>query len=327
LLLATAGTGALAALAARPRRAALPLVQRTARALGMEVSIQVRHGSTLEAESAIDAALAELRLIERLMSVYDPESQLSRLNRTGCLRQPHPYLVAVLRQAQEVARQTGGAFDATVQPLWELFAAAAKSGRLPMADEVTAARRLVDWRQVQVEGEEIRLLRPGMKLTLNGIAQGFATDCVQRVLEEHGIEHALFSIGELGALGRSPRGDAWCVGIQDPRRPEAYLELAELDGRALATSGDYATTFTTDRRHHHIFDPRTGYSPGELASVSIAAPTAIEADALSTACFVLGPEGSLTLLRGLRGIDGLLVLKDGETITTPGFPRCEGRAV
>jgi thiamine biosynthesis lipoprotein len=321
-LLASAGGLGAAALAAAFKCGftEFQTVRRTTRALGTEVAIIARHPSAAVASTAIDAAFAELALVERLLSIYRPDSQLNLLNRTGRLDGPHPHFVAVLKHAQATAHHTRGAFDVTVQPLWEVFAAAAKDNRLPAPAEVAAARAAVDWRQLDVDAKNIRFRRAGMKLTLNGIAQGYATDRVLAVLQDHGVEHALMNAGELSSLGQSDRGDAWRIGIQHPRIADAFIGLADLDGRALATSGDYETSFTADCRHNHILDPRTGYSPTELASVSILAPTAMAADALSTACFVLGPEPSLSLLRKISNTDAFFVLKSGETIATPRFP-------
>ncbi|MCA9266995.1 MAG: FAD:protein FMN transferase, partial [Planctomycetales bacterium] len=148
---------------------------KTTHALGTEVSITALHDDGNVATHAIDQAFAELRLVEDLMSVYQPDSQLSRLNRERAVEAPHPYFVQVLRVAERMSRQSDGAFDVTVQPLWSLFAAAKKTGRLPADDAIEAARRKVDWRQVEVAAESVRL-RGEATITLNGIAQGFAAD-------------------------------------------------------------------------------------------------------------------------------------------------------
>jgi thiamine biosynthesis lipoprotein len=301
-----------------------PLTTQRSKALGTDVSISVRHWSQKTAQEAITAAFAELELVEALMSIYRPDSQISRLNREGCLDRPHRHVVNVLRQAQAMAEATDGAFDVTVQPLWEAFAAAAKQQRLPDEATVVAARALVDWRQLDITPACVRLMQAGMRVTLNGIAQGFAADRVMAALKQRGVEHALVDTGELGTVGRSSRDRAWCVGIQHPREDDAYVALADLDGRALSTSGDYATRFSADGRHHHIFDPRTGYSPAEAASVSVVAPTATGADVLSTALLVLGPEQGLRLLGRDSQFDALFVQKNGQTITTPGFPLSKG---
>jgi thiamine biosynthesis lipoprotein len=278
------------------------------------------HIDRRQGQAAIEAAFAELELVEQLMSIYRPQSQVSRLNRDGELKSPHPYFVEVLRTAREMSAKSDGAFDITVQPLWAVFDEAKKSGTLPTEAAIAQARAKVDWRRVEISDTRVRLGKEGMAITLNGIAQGFAADKATAALRAHGVEHALIDTGEIGTLGLKENGDAWTVGIQHPRHPDAYISLAKLAGRSLATSGDYATTFSDDFRHHHLFNPRSGYSPHELASVSIAAPSAMLADALSTAVFVLGPERGLKLAASYPQTDLLLMLKNGRTLKTENFP-------
>ena len=335
-LLIAAGTAASVGAARWSRRSGglfegdtrCPVATRKTFALGTEVSITVRHSSVEVAEQAIEAAFGELALVERLMSIYRPDSQISVLNRTGWLANPHPYVREVLRHATFVSRRSRGAFDVTVQPLWVVFAAAAKENRLPEPAEIAAARQKVDWTKLDVSRSDcVRLWPPGMAITLNGIAQGYATDRVLATLRSAGVEHALIHAGEHASLGHSARGNAWTIGIQHPRHADAFIALADLDGRCLATSGDYASAFSADLQFNHIFDPRTGYSPTELASVSVLARTAMQADALSTALFVLGPDQGLELVHGTPQCDAFFVMKSGETIATSGFPVSrEGRS-
>ncbi len=298
----------------------LKAVTRASRALGCEVSLTVLHAQRDVAGRAAAAALAQLQLVEDLMSLYRPQSQLARLNRTRVFHDPHPWLTGVLRAAQTLSKKTDGAFDVTVQPLWNLYSAANRSGRVPEEAAVRAALGMVDWRRVEISRRRIRLHGEGTAITLNGIAQGFAADRVMAVLRRYGIRHALVNTGEIGTLGGKSDGQAWTAGIQHPRREDAYVELAKLDGRCLATSGDYATGFSGDHAYNHLFDPHTGRSPEAFASVSVVAATAIQADALSTAVFVLGLERGLQLVRSTPAADAMLVLKDGRTLSTEGFP-------
>lgn len=295
-------------------------VTRTSAALGAQVSLTAIHANREVAEQALDAALAEIRRVEELMSLYRPDSQLVRLNRDRVLRRPHPDLLEVFRQAQGTSQKTGGAFDVTVQPLWEVYFEAKRAGALPDAPAIEAARRTVDWQQVRVSPEQIELLGRQTKVTLNGIAQGFAADRAMAVLRRRGIEHALVNTGEIASLGGKTQTEPWTVGVQHPRRDDAYAALAKLQGRCLATSGDYATRFSDDYANHHIFDPHTGRSPGTFAGVTVAAPTACQADALSTALVVLAPAEGLRLARSTPGVDALWIFKDGRTLATAGFP-------
>ncbi len=215
-------TGACAALAAGGWRYLRPssgsgewvLVRRTSHALGAAVTLSAWHHDRAAGEAALDAAFAELELVESVMSLYRPGSQLSRLNRDKVLDHPHPCLVRVLEFAAQMAKQTDGAFDVTVQPLWDLYATARKQGRLPDEAEVRDVRRRVDWRRVNIAADRISLSGEGTALTLNGIAQGFAADAAMAALRSAGVAHALIDAGENAALGGKPDRAAWNVGIQ-----------------------------------------------------------------------------------------------------------------
>ncbi|MCY2953552.1 MAG: FAD:protein FMN transferase [Planctomycetota bacterium] len=294
-------------------------VERTGRALGSVISMAVLHADRNTAQKAIAAAFAQLDQVDQLMSIYRPDSQISRLNRTASLPNPHPWVLEVLRKAQSMSQQSTGAFDITVQPLWDLYAGAQKQGRLPVDAAIQAALAKVNWCMLEVSADRIAL-PPGMSITLNGIAQGYAADRVAAALQQHGIRHALVNTGEIGAIGRRSDGQQWTVGIQHPRSKDAYVALARLEGRFMATSGDYETTFSKDREYNHIFDPASGRSPRVFSSVTIVAKSGADADALSTAVFVLGHEEGLRLIENTPGAEALLVLKDGRTLATNAFP-------
>ena len=298
----------------------LKKVSRSCRALGTDVHLTVYHEELATAEEAVTAAFAEMDRVEELMSLYRPASQLSRLNRDGTLVRPDPDLVRVLQTASRLSARTGGAFDVTVQPLWRLYAGADNVGALAGETALRTARAKVDWRKLEIRPDRIRLRGDGMAVTLNGMAQGFATDAARRVLHRHGIRSALIDAGEVGAVGKPLHKPNWTVGIQHPRQRGDLLGISNLKGRCLATSGDYETRFSDDYRFHHLFDPHTGRSPEELASVSVAAPTALQADALSTAAFVLGAAKGRELLRSFPQVDGLFITKAGRVERTSHFP-------
>lgn len=306
-----------------PEFSGLKTARRTSHALGAKVSMLALHEDQDVATKALDAAFRELGLVADLMSLYRPNSLIRRLNREGVVQNPHPYFVAVVQHAQALSETSHGAFDVTVQPLWELYAKAKEQGRLPDASAIDEVLRKVDWRKLQVSNREIRLLGDDMGLTLNGIAQGFAGDKALAALRSHGVTNALVDTGEIGALGRKVTGEPWTVGIQHPRQPDAFLDLARIDDGCIATSGDYVTTFSPDRADNHLFDPRTGRSPQAFSSVTVVARTGMAADALSTAVFVLGAEAGLKLLNATPGAEAMLVFKDGDTLTTQGFPAAQ----
>ncbi len=280
-------------------------------AFGTTVALRVLHDDEATARAALDTAIAAVQHVDRLMSVYRADSQLSLLNRDGKLGAPDPRFVKVLRHAQAMSAATDGAFDVTVQPLW-----LAATGQT----DTDAALHRVDWRRLQVSDAAIRLSAPGMAVTLNGIAQGYGADVALDALRAHGIRHALLDTGEFATLGRRDDDQPWTLAIGDPRDPSALAHVLPADGRCLATSGDYGTALSTDFARHHIVDPKTGRSPQELASVSVLAPTGMQADALSTACMVLGAEASAQLAARLPQVDVLCIRKDGTVLRSAGFP-------
>ena len=289
-------------------------------ALGTQVQLTVFHGDKAEAFTAMDEALAELGKVEKVMSLYREDSEISELNRTGRLDSAHPYLQEVLETACRVSEQTDGAFDITVQPLYRLYADKNAKGRLPTDAEIKGTLARVGWQRVELNGNTVSLKGSGTEITLNGIAQGFAADAVGRVLKSHGIQHALIDTGEVNAVGRHIERKNWNIGIKHPREENGLLALAQLEGRCLATSGDYETRFGEGFENHHLLDPKTGHSPQELSSVSVAAPTALEADALSTALFLTGVDRGMNLIESIPGADALFVTKTGKVVKTSGFP-------
>jgi thiamine biosynthesis lipoprotein len=307
-------------LAGRSQAGRLVKVTRNGFALGTQVSLTVFHTSARKAEKAITKAFEELDRVENIMSLYRPESQLCQLNRNGQLDNPHPDLVEVLNQSIAMAQTTDGAFDITIQPLWKLHFDHAQAGSQPGKAEIKEALARVDWRAVDVSPHHIRLTGRNQAITLNGIAQGFAADCVARILADHGVESALIDTGEFGAIGSHAEKDAWTIGIKHPRNEDKLLGLAPLKGQCLATSGDYETRFSDDYRQHHLLDPKTGQSPAGLSSVTVIAATATQADALSTAAFLMDLADGKALIDSTPDAEALFVTKNGETVRTVGFP-------
>ena len=220
----------------------------------------------------------------------------------------------------EIARLTDGAFDPTVQPLWRVYAGAYKQQRYASEAEITAARALIGWRNIEIEDKRIQFTKPGMALTLNGIAQGFATGRCLEALAKHGIENAFLDTGEIGASGKRDDQNAWTAGIADPGNQNGVIALARPLNGILATSSDYATVWSDDYTHHHILDPQTARSSYLTASVSVLAQSGGMADGLATAMMVMGPEKSLSLAQNMAGVEALIITKSGERFATSRFP-------
>jgi thiamine biosynthesis lipoprotein len=292
---------------------------RQSHALGAEVKLTVYHPDKDVAEAAMEAAFTEIDRVESILSLYRADSEICRLNREKRLTKAHPWMRQVLEEAHSLSRATDGAFDITVQPLYKLHAAKQLEGRSPTPAELGAVLAHVGWEKVRLEGAGVSLDGAGTEITLNGIAQGFAADAVATVLKHHGITQAFIDTGEVGTVGLKGKNRDWTVGIRHPRDKAGLMAIARLQGRCLATSGDYETTFDENYASHHLLDPRTGQSPGELASVSVAAPTAMEADGLSTAAFLVGLERGRAMIEDRPGADAFFVTKSGQVVRTSGF--------
>lgn len=254
-------------------------------ALGADAQLRLLHPDRAHAERLVRMAVAEVHRLERVFSLYREDSALSRLNRQGRLDAPPPDLSRLLTQAIAFGEQTGGLFDPSVQALWDLYAARSRAGRPlpPTPAELHAALAKVDYRAIRVEEDAIELERPGMALTLNGIAQGYITDRVTELLRANGLSHAMVDMGEARSLGSPAPGRPWRAGIADPRDPGRVLDSIDLRDQALATSGGYGTPLDPAGRFTHLFNPHTGQATPRWRSVTVRAPDATTADALSTA--------------------------------------------
>jgi FAD:protein FMN transferase len=300
------------------RAAAPPLLRVwTGAALGADAMLQIHHPDPLAADRLIARALAEVQRLERVLSLYEQDSALCRFNRTGVLDDPPLDLVRVLAEAHHYHALTSGAFDVTVQPLWDVYAAhftrpdADPAGPPPVA--ITAALARVGQGALEVAPDRVLFNRPGMAVTLNGLGQGYITDRVVELLRSEGVEHALVDMGETRAVGTHPAGGSWRVGIEDPVVPGQVAERVSLTDRAIATSGGYGTQFDSAGRFNHIFDPTNGHTSWRYRAISVVAPTATEADALSTA-FCLMPMDQIRSMVQTRKLVAYLAMTDGQRL-------------
>lgn len=314
----TAATAAVSGLYLAGRR--LPFgprvttVSQTRLLMGTVVNLALISADIMAANRVVDSVFTEM---ERLIGLFDhrrPQSPLARLNQSGMLAAPPVELVEIVMQAQQYSRLTGGAFDISVKPLLDAY----RAGQ----PDAAAQRQLVDYRQIEVDHQRISLGRPGMALTLDGIAKGRVVDGAVALLQTHGFHNILVEAGgDLMAWGTRADGAPWRVGIHHPRRLDGnILRRLPVSRQAVATSGDYQHSFSHDYSRHHIIDPRSGLSPAELASVTIVAPSATDADALSTAVMVLGSDAGLALATRLPHVEALVITKEMAVRQTASFP-------
>lgn len=284
-------------------------------ALGAEAELRLYHDNRTLAESLIQKALAEVNRLENIFSVYRENSQISRLNRSGSLNAPSADFIALLSQAQSIHKLTKGAFDPTVQVLWQTYADHfAKNPNSQTAPNVQAALKRVGLKYVDVSPQKISFQKQGMALTVNGIAQGYITDSVTEILQRGGLTHALVNVGEirhLDTLKQYPE----TAKIKNPRGKGTLSKpKITLQNQALATSSGLGTRFDEAGKFTHLFDPRTGSSAPRYQSISVLADTAAMADALSTA-FAVSDEVTIQAAAKKVGAKVWLVLLDGSVKT------------
>ncbi len=286
-------------------------------ALGADAVLQIHHPDPETASRVIAMSLAEVRRLERIFSLYDPASALVRLNRDGALEAPAADLVRLLSSCIRFGELTDGTFDVTIQPLWRAYAGHfGRAGADPGGPDHAAVRQalaLVDFRAIKIDAGRIRLARAGMAITCNGIAQGYITDRVVRILRREGMTSSLVDMGEICAIGRRPDGAPWTAGLEDPRAPGRIYERLELVNRAVATSGGYGLRFDPAGRFNHLLDPTSGESARRYLAVSVVAADAMTADALSTAFSFMPLERAAVVARAL-GATAHFFMPDGSRI-------------
>ena len=258
-------------------------------ALGAEARIILDHK---DASGLISKAVAEIRRLENIFSLYRKDSQLSILNREGSLTNPAFELVELLSVCSQINLKTAGAFDPTVQTLWSLYAEQYSKGEIPSPTQIAWAKSVTGWQYVRYSPLLVEFTRKGVALTLNGIAQGFIADRVRDLFKRNGVSNVMVNTGEISALGTAPDGKRWRVqlrGAKDINLP--------LSNGAIATSSPLGTAFDEEGSIGHILDPRTGEPGGVWSEVSVIANSAALADGLSTG-FCLMNESQIMHARG-----------------------------
>ncbi len=286
-------------------------------------------------EPALQRALAAaVQQVDRQMSPWKPDSDLMRLNRAApneWVALP-PEIMTVLARALEVARDSDGAFDPTVGALVDAWGFGAARDA-PEAAAIRSATQLThrpSYRNLELDpfAGRVRKHAP-LQLDLCGIAKGYAVDRMTDVLRQHGVTHALAALdGELRALGNQGDGQPWAVALESPiaglRSAHGVLELQDL---AVATSGDYRHFMQVGgERLAHTMDPRRAAPVrGDVASVTVLAPTCMDADAWATALLVAGPGEGLALARRL-GLEALFLLRRAGGLVELGLGRFDARS-
>ena len=286
-------------------------------ALGSPAEITIYHPNQKEAEDILSESHKKLVQLENLFSLYKENSQLSMLNKNGYVKNPHPDMLALINLSKKYAEMTDGAFDVTVQPLWNLYNEAfIKTNKPPLESEIEKTLSLVDWRSISVSKNLINYEKEGMSSTLNGIAQGYITDKISEHLINSDINNTLVQLGEYRGIGDHPDGRPWRLLLSNPEHTDSIGEI-EFTNAAVATSAGLGTPFDLTGKHHHIFDPKNGYNANNYLQVSVTSKTAAEADALATAFLILNRKASEKIARSLNvGFEILDNNRDRKIITS-----------
>lgn len=279
--------------------------------MGTRGTVSIVTADSSAVVGAADAAWDAIEATDQRFSNWKSESELSRSNRAldagpVALSAEAADLIAT---ALRIHRESGGSFDPTVEPLVRLWGFLGGSPRVPSAAAIEETRAVVGADLLELDGTTLRSARPGVRVDMGGIAKGHAVDRAIEALRAHGIVDALVDIsGNMIGLGHPFGRDHWTVGVRDPDTEDRWFATLTLGDDAIATSGNYEQFVDAGgRRYGHVLDPRTGWPVDDLVSVTVTAPTAVEADAWATALLVLGSEGAQRLLADRPDLAGVLV--------------------
>ena len=273
-----------------------------------------------QADEAIEAAFDKIYEIDHLMSDYDPNSLLSQVNREA-FAHPVPVdaeLFEVLTAAKLYSCMSDGAFDITVGPVVQLWRKAKEDNLAPTPEALAKAKEAVGYENLilDTENKTVKFAKEGMFLDLGGIAKGYAVDKAIEILQAAGLKGGMVDIGgNLRCFG-TPANDKpnWRIGLQDPQKEEDILMVLNMDGMAVATSGDYRRFVVINgQKHSHIINPATADSAQDLSSVTIITPTAMAADALSTTVTVMGDKKGMELIETIPDTEAILISHGDET--------------
>ncbi len=299
-------------------------VQKTESIMGTDVTVTVVAESEKEGAAAIDAAMAEIRRFDEMMSLYKDASEITRVNLAAGKRPVNvsPEMIEAAEAAARISDLTNGAFDVTVGPLVVLWQMRLRDKQTPSDGELALARARVGYKNVVIDkkASTLYLKKPGMIMDLGGVAKGYAADKAAEVLKKRGIDNGIVAIaGDIRAMGKRPDGTPWRIGVQHPREHDKTLAVLDLSDKSISTSGDYERfQIVKKKRYHHIIDPRTGKPSEGLISVTVVGDSGALVDPLTTALFIIGAEKGMALVKEL-GCEAIFEDNTGRVTSTEGI--------
>ena len=296
-------------------------VTKTKLAMGSFVSMTAIHPSKDEAEEAIGLAFEEMDRLNKILTHYDASSPVGSLNSSGKLEAAPQEVLDLVARSLYFTRETGGAFDITVKPLIDLYKDSFAVKHTPTEAEINQAAERIGSDGIQFHNGSLLFKRSDMAVTFDGIGVGYIVDRVSEVLREKGVvNHLINAAGDIRVSGKAAGGKAWTVAIQDPAKSREYPNIVAMQDGAIATSGNYEVFYDNEKLFHHIINPRTGHSPQLASSVTIMAPSCMDADALSTSVFVMEPVAGVQFIERQADYECFVIDKDGNSKYTSGWP-------
>ncbi|MFN3532871.1 MAG: FAD:protein FMN transferase [Candidatus Brocadia sp.] len=312
----------------------IKLLKQTRMIMGTFAEVSVYSSDEKTAGKAIEEALDEMERMDRIMSNYKNDSELSQLNKKAP-KSPFPCqgeLLDVIEQSQYYSELSNGAFDITISPIVALWGFFNEKGHVPSDKEIGKHLPAVSYKNIVInknnnpkEPSTVFFKNSNTQIDLGAIGKGYAVDKALEIIKKFGISNACINLGgNIYVLNTPPGKNAWKIGIQHPRDKNEILGYLELKDEATATSGDYERFFEINgKRYSHIIDPRTGRPVSGTIAVTIVAPTGTQVDALSTSIFVLGPENGMKLIKNIPDAHAMIAYegKDGKLMIdmTRGF--------
>ncbi len=297
-------------------------VSRTRLAMGTFVSMTLVHPSKDKSEEAIGRAFEEIDRLARLMNRFDERTAVAQLNREGYLKDLPPEIDQVVAKSLHYHKLSQGTFDISVKPVVDLFKETFGGTKkmAPKEKALNQALELVGSNGIELREGSIHFAKPGMGITLDGIAKGYIVDRASEILGGHGARNHLINAGgDIRTMGARADKKPWTVAIQDPSKRKDYPDIIHMNNGAIATSGNYEIYFDREKMFHHIVDPRTGLSPELSSSVSVTALSTMEADALSTSVFVMNPYEGTEFINSLPHCECLVISKGGSQLKSRGW--------
>jgi thiamine biosynthesis lipoprotein len=290
--------------------------------MGTEVSVDLWSDDEQAGRQAIEAVFDEAARVDRLMSTYKEESEISSINRGAAVAPvvAGTELFRLIQRSLDISLLTHGAFDITYDSVGQHYDF--RERRRPDAATIEAERGLIDFRLVRLDraARTVSFAREGVRINLGGIAKGYVVERGVDILRSRGIEHAVVTAGGDSRLLGDRRGRPWMIGVRDPREDGKVAISVPLSDEAVSTSGDYERYFEEDGiRYHHIIKPSTGKPATGVHSATVIGPDAVITDALSTSVFVMGVEQGLELIGTLPDYESIVIDADGRLFYSSGL--------